>query len=119
MPWKKGQSGNPNGRKKGVPNKATASLQDIAQEFTGAAVQALSEIVVDKEAPPQARVAAANALLDRGYGRPKQTLETNLNAGATFLELVGLISSGTVATGLADEQEQPATLRDGGVAGNA
>jgi hypothetical protein len=31
--------------------------------------------MLDAEAPPAARVSAANALLDRGFGRPSQSVE--------------------------------------------
>ena len=32
----------------------------------------------DQKAPPAARVAAANALLDRGYGKPTQPISQTL-----------------------------------------
>jgi hypothetical protein len=31
--------------------------------------------MLDTKAPPAARVVAAQAILDRGYGKPKQTLD--------------------------------------------
>lgn len=63
------------GRKAGTPNKATAELKHLATAYTEEAVQTLAEVMRDKETPAQARVAAANALLDRGYGKPRQELE--------------------------------------------
>jgi hypothetical protein len=62
------------GRQKGVPNKATASLKDIAREYTHEALEALLRIMRSDEAPAAAVVAASNAILDRGYGKPSQTI---------------------------------------------
>jgi hypothetical protein len=64
-----GQSGNPNGRP-----KVDTQLRDLCREHTLGAVQTLAGIMRDSGAPPQARVAAANSLLDRGYGKPVQEL---------------------------------------------
>ncbi len=68
-PFKKGQSGNPGGRP-----KAIAEVRDLAREQTEKSVQALVSIRDSTRAPPAARVAAANSLLDRGWGRPAQTI---------------------------------------------
>ena len=63
------------GRKRGNPNKATASIREAAQQYTETAIQTLVEVMSDETAPHSARVSAANSLLDRGYGRPRQELE--------------------------------------------
>ena len=57
------------GRKKGVPNKAGRELREVAQEHTPGAIKTLAEIC-EKGESEAARVAAANALLDRGHGKP-------------------------------------------------
>ena len=62
------------GRKKGTPNKATMGVKAMAQVYTDDALATLAAIMRDKEAPPAARVAASNSLLDRGYGKPAQAL---------------------------------------------
>jgi hypothetical protein len=59
-----GQSGNPGGRPAVVK-----TIQALAREHTEEAIQALREALKH----PSTRVAAATALLDRGYGRPMQT----------------------------------------------
>ena len=66
-PFKKGQSGNPGGRPKVV-----AEVRELARAHTGEAVQTLVSIMTNHKAAPAARVSAANALLDRGYGKPPQ-----------------------------------------------
>lgn len=65
-----GQSGNPGGRP-----AASAQLTELARTKTEAAINSLAEIMLNKKAPAAARVTAACALLDRGYGRPNQTME--------------------------------------------
>ena len=47
-------------------------MRDIARESTTLAIETLRTIAADTEAPHAARVSAATALLDRGWGRPMQ-----------------------------------------------
>src|SRR4051794_5913362 len=67
--WKKGQSGNPGGRP-----KAIVKVEELAREHTTEAIETLGEIMRDKQAPSSSRVAAASALLDRGWGKPRAEL---------------------------------------------
>jgi hypothetical protein len=62
------------GRKPGTPNKVTVVVKEAAQAFTADAISTLAEIMRSPEHPAAARVSAANALLDRGHGKPKQPL---------------------------------------------
>jgi Family of unknown function (DUF5681) len=66
-PFQKGQSGNPGGRPKEV-----AEVKELAREYTAEAIQTLVSIMTNPKSTPAARVSAANALLDRGYGKPPQ-----------------------------------------------
>jgi hypothetical protein len=63
------------GRPKGALNKVTASVMEAAQSFTTDALSTLAEIMRNPEHPAAARVSAANALLDRGHGKPTQSVE--------------------------------------------
>jgi len=77
-----GQSGNPGGRPKGYGN-----LREIARQHTDAAIKTLVDVVNDPGAPPSAKVAAANALLDRGWGRPEASLAVR-QEGTSWVELM-------------------------------
>lgn len=68
----KGVSGNPGGRP-----KALGDLRDIARQHTDEAIQVLIAVMGNAKAAPSARVGAATALLDRGWGRPTVTVTTN------------------------------------------
>ena len=65
-----GQSGNPGGRP-----KVLAEVQALAREHTPAAITALAGIVKNTKEPAAARVAAANSLLDRAWGRAQTTID--------------------------------------------
>jgi hypothetical protein len=62
------------GRKPGKVGKAKRELSAMAKDHAEAALRTLVEIASNKEEQASARVSAANALLDRGYGRPAQSV---------------------------------------------
>ncbi len=66
--WKQGQSGNPGGRP-----KVAAEIRDLARDHGPEAIQRLVTLMRSKN--ESVAVRAAEALLDRGYGRPMQGLE--------------------------------------------
>ena len=53
-------------------------MQELARQKSPEAITTLASIMNDEKAPPVARVAAANALLDRGYGKPTQPISQTL-----------------------------------------
>jgi hypothetical protein len=77
-PGKRGGRRPGSGRKAGTLNKATRELKELASEYTERAVKTLVEVMEDPDAPPAARVAAADKILDRGHGRPAVTIEANI-----------------------------------------
>jgi phage gp46-like protein len=70
------------GRKRGTPNKATASLREAAQQYTNEALAALVDVM--RNDTGAAKVAAAREILDRGYGKPSQTHDVNATTDATL-----------------------------------
>jgi len=87
MPFKPGQSGNPGGKSKVLVDGRT--LTDLARDHTAKAVDALVKVLDNAEASDAAKVSAATAILDRGWGRPKQDLGIEMKpdeATAALLE---------------------------------
>lgn len=66
-------------------SKSLTEIRALARSHTRTAVSVLIRIMRSKDATPAARVSAANALLDRGWGKATQPLE---NGDAGVLELI-------------------------------
>jgi hypothetical protein len=90
----KGRSGNPAGRPRNppllaeyAPDPAAADRRIIpnvvveARKYSALAIDTLVELTKDHY-PGSTRYNAATALLDRGYGRPAQSLDLHLSADA-------------------------------------
>lgn len=67
MPFQPGQSGNPGGRPKGA-----GEVKATAREYTQESIERLVHWMRSEDA--RASVPAANALLDRGWGKPAQAI---------------------------------------------
>ena len=80
MPFEKGKSGNPSGR----PRKHIADLSRESRRYASLALSTLVQIC--KGGQERNRLAAATALLDRGYGRPVQGIDM-VAAGRKLSEL--------------------------------
>lgn len=83
--WKPGQSGNPSGRP-----KLLEQVRDLARTHTEDAIKTLADLMNDPTERGVVRVAAAEALLDRAWGRPTQAVEAS-GPGGGPLQLAGVL----------------------------
>ncbi len=75
------------GRRKGTPNRVTAEIREYAQQYTVEALEGLAQIARTSTSDA-ARVAAWNALLDRGHGKPIQGVDLGIFDGKLTIEVV-------------------------------
>lgn len=69
------------GRPAGVPNLLTRPLKEKAAAHADDVLAVLVEVANDKTQPAAARVAACCAVLDRGFGKPRQEVDQTLTFG--------------------------------------
>jgi hypothetical protein len=101
--WVKGSaSPNPGGRPKEL-----GDVRELAKAHSAAAIETLAEIMRDKDAPPAARTAAATALLDRGFGRPAQSVEGRVEVQHSVSD-----AAAEVLRGLAERAKQRRVAED-------
>lgn len=81
-PFAKGESGNPGGRP-----KVALEVRELARTYGPRAITRLAELMDNPKSEPQTVIAAARALLDRGYGKPIQELEITPNKTRDAREL--------------------------------
>jgi len=67
-------AGRPKGSRSAATKKQQATISDLAKQHANSAIEALVMIATSGESEA-ARVSAANAILDRGYGKPQQSHE--------------------------------------------
>lgn len=77
------------GRPAGTPNKSTkeqgARLSELAKLYTDIAFSTLVDVAMNGSSDT-ARIAAANAILDRGYGKAKADLEEVVDLPAIVIQ---------------------------------
>ncbi|MBV8666724.1 MAG: hypothetical protein JO269_09590 [Burkholderiaceae bacterium] len=82
-PFPKGQSGNPGGR----PPRTQAELDLVAacKERSPAALAVIESIMMEGQSE-KARLAAAQAIIDRGYGKPTQVIDATISTHEACLD---------------------------------
>lgn len=75
------------GRTKGTPNKATRDIKEAAAEYSQEALDVLVKVARNTKSPAAARVAAANGILDRAHGKPKQAVDVDANVRAAVTQI--------------------------------
>lgn len=80
----KGKSGNPNGRPKKIPDLDKLLAEVLGEEKNGlTAAQAILKALLYKASKGDVR--AAEVLLDRAYGKPKQQTDMNVTGSIPFV----------------------------------
>lgn len=92
--FRPGVSGNPSGRP-----KSDATIRELAKAHTEVALLTLVEIIQNKKAPPSARVHAASAILDRGWGKPNVYVEATTSVNVTLMDALDQIGERLKARG--------------------
>jgi hypothetical protein len=69
-------SGRSRAKRKLQMSKTITEIRSLARSHTRTALNVLVGIMRSKDATAAARVSAANAILDRGWGKANQTIET-------------------------------------------
>ena len=95
--FKKGVSGNPSGTPKIIREVAQA-----AREHTAEAIETLTKAMLCENAPWPARVSAATAILDRGWGRAPMHVEITGRVdpeSLTDAELAAIVAAGIESPG--------------------
>lgn len=78
------------GRKPGAVSKAKRELAAIAKEHAEDALAVLVEIMRNGE-NEAARISAANAVLDRGYGKPMQAMTHGADPNNPLPAAIGMV----------------------------
>lgn len=90
--WRPGQSGNPQGR---AP--ALVDIAALARKHGPRCIEVAAALL--KDADPKIRLAASMALLDRGFGRPQQRIETSQGDSLTLHLIAAQAISGQLLEG--------------------
>jgi hypothetical protein len=106
MKWVKGISGNPGGRP-----KLEVSIRELAQEHSIEAMQTLVQVMRTGRRGEQ--IVAANAILDRAYGKPTQSIEMS-NDRTTLVDLLVSINQSHAGSDPAIDPPSIADVADPG-----
>ena len=88
-PGRKKGTAKTGGRRKGTPNKVTVAVREAALQHGPAAVAELARLMTEGQSE-QVRIAACREMLDRAYGKARQSLEhTGHDSGPIVVKDIG------------------------------
>jgi hypothetical protein len=112
--FKPGVSGNPDGRPKRPETiearRVVADVKAAARELTPEAMDTLKGAMADPKAPWSAKITAAIAVLDRGWGKPEQTVSANVSVFDEMTDSERKTLLAALAALKAEEEDRPETL---------
>jgi hypothetical protein len=82
--FKKGQSGNPNGRPKKLPELDKLLANVLGEENANGITAAEAILMALRHKATKGDIRAAEVLLDRGYGKAKQSIDLNADVTSRF-----------------------------------
>ena len=91
-------------------NAKWPEIERLAKTRAPEAIQTLSEIMLDPDESGSTRVQAANAILDRGYGKPKSRVDVSgsIDVNAAHLHAIKIMADQVKAeTRLIDKEGKP------------
>ena len=91
MTFQPGKSANPGGRRR--KSDDDRQVEELARAYGVDAIKTLASIMRSEKAPASARSAAAQAVLDRGFGRPQQSIRHGGDEDAAPLRIETLSDS--------------------------
>jgi len=71
-----------------VAKRTITDIRSLARSHTRTAINVLVSVMRSKDATPAARVSAADAILDRGWGKAPQALESGDNAALELIQKI-------------------------------
>lgn len=86
--------------------KTPTEIRSLARQHTEKALNTLAGIMNEPSAPHAARVSAANSLLDRGWGKAEQRIESD-----TTIRYVADVPAVSETTEQWQQQHAPTTLQ--------
>lgn len=88
--WKKGQSGNPGGDTPRIgPNGE--KLTDLIRGRTLELVNRAFEIALDRATEPKDALVACFGLLDRGWGKPKESVDVDARIEGSGVPIIQIV----------------------------
>ncbi|MCK1387351.1 hypothetical protein [Bradyrhizobium sp. 21] len=85
--------------------RTLTEIRSLARSHTRTAIRVLVGIMRSDDATPAARVSAANAILDRGWGKAAQPIENGEDGAPDFVHRVERVIVHPEDTGNADAAE--------------
>jgi hypothetical protein len=106
-PWRKGmRSPNPGGRPKGI--RTVAELRECAREKTAAMLEFISRTALNPKVSMNVRVQCAIEVLNRGYGKPQQSMDINHGTQDPLAQLLDQINGKFPIKTIEGSTERPA-----------